>query len=59
MWSRKLLYVLLVAFGAISGGTLGLAASMWGGIEIILPFCVVVGGSLGYSAAYLIDLFTR
>lgn len=59
MWSRKLLYMLSLTCGVLAGGAFGLAASGWGGIEVILPLCLVVGALLGYAIGYLIDLFTR
>ena len=56
---RKLLYAILITGGAGGGGICGLAASMWGGTYVILPFCIIVGTLLGFCIAYLVDLFTR
>jgi hypothetical protein len=56
MNAKRAGYALSSLIGSLLGGFFGFVASMWGGIEVIVPGCAVLGAMFGIAVAYVIEL---
>ena len=51
--------LICISAGAVFGASLGVAGSMWGGIELILPLCVVLGVIAGWAVGKIVVSILR
>jgi hypothetical protein len=56
MSPKRLGYALAAFIGALLGGLVGFAGSMWGGIEVFVPVCTILGAVFGLALAYIVEL---